>query len=202
VFFREPPFQIGPGINAGRRVSLKVHQVSGARFISGMEKVVEPDFIQRGARSKRRDMPADSILFPIGAHHHRHSVPADDALDSPFNFPVARKPRLLIDVYGIDVRRGRAERQRYPAAVRLLLKQHEQLADALGASAVQNIFQRLQPLFDFGGILPGGHTFNDIWRHTKKLLVQAVLINFCFTAEPAVAQNAAAASGSGGSRAV
>ena len=66
-------------------------------FAFAAEEVVEANFVQGGGRRVRRDVTADAVALAIGANHHRHRVPADEALDAALNFLASRKGRLLVD---------------------------------------------------------------------------------------------------------
>jgi hypothetical protein len=61
---------------------LEIHQVPTARMIRAAEEVIETDLIERGTRGVGRDMAANPLMLAVRLDHHRHRVPADDALDS------------------------------------------------------------------------------------------------------------------------
>ena len=54
-------------------------------------------------------MPSET---PVGAHDHRHRVPADQALDAALDLLAAGQRRLLFGTDRVDVGRDRRERQR------------------------------------------------------------------------------------------
>ena len=58
------------------------------------EEVVEADFVERRRRGVGRDVPADAVRVAVGAHDHRHRVPADEALDAALDLPAAGERRL------------------------------------------------------------------------------------------------------------
>ena len=70
VLIRQPAFEKGARINAGRGVTLKIDDVAVAVLITGAKEVVEADFIERRRRSVGRDVAADAALFAVGAHDH------------------------------------------------------------------------------------------------------------------------------------
>ena len=88
-------FQESTGVNAGRRVALKINGVAFELLGARAEEMIEPNFEQCRRRSIGGNMAADSVLNTVGAHHHGQRVPAHQALDAPFDFLVARKQRLL-----------------------------------------------------------------------------------------------------------
>src|SRR5580698_10768449 len=53
LLFRNAAFEISTRINAGCRVSLKVHNVAVAGFGRRLKKVIKGNFVERGRRSKR-----------------------------------------------------------------------------------------------------------------------------------------------------
>ena len=69
-------------------------QVAAVVLVGGAEEVVEADVVERRRRGEARDVAAQLELALVGVHHHRHGVPADDALDPPLELGVARA-RLL-----------------------------------------------------------------------------------------------------------
>ena len=71
-----------------------------------VKEVIEGHFVQRSGGCERRNVPSDSVAPLVGANDHRQGVPADDALDLPFQHPIARVDRLLVGWDRVDVRRG------------------------------------------------------------------------------------------------
>ena len=71
-------------------MALKVHQVGGSIAVAAMEKMVETDFVQRGAGGVGRDVAAETGMLAIGVDDHRHGVPAGQTLDPPLQFAIAR----------------------------------------------------------------------------------------------------------------
>ena len=67
---------------------------------------MEANFEQCCRRRVGGDVPTDPLQLAIRPHHHRHRVPADDALDPAFDLSVAGKLRLVVDRDRVDVRCG------------------------------------------------------------------------------------------------
>src|SRR5215470_9525492 len=84
---------------------LEVNNVAFVILVTGPEEVIETNFVQGCSRSVSRDVPADATLQAVGPNYHGHSVPAHQTLDAPLNLCAAGKRRLLLNAYGIEVRR-------------------------------------------------------------------------------------------------
>src|SRR5690606_7824374 len=92
VLFAQTPFEEGAGIHAGRGMALEVDLIARVVAVLAAEEVVEGHFVKRGSRGIRADMSAntaDAVGRLVGAHDHGHGVPADNALDPPFDLTVA-----------------------------------------------------------------------------------------------------------------
>ena len=74
----DPAFQESARVNARRTVALDVQQIPRVVFGRRTPEVVETDVVQRCRTGKTGDMPTQRTRLAIGAHHHRHRVPADD----------------------------------------------------------------------------------------------------------------------------
>ncbi len=91
----EPAFDERAGVHAGAGVALEEDDVAGVRLGAAAEEVVEADLVERGGAGEGRDVAADVGVL-VRLQHHRHRVPADDALDAPFEFAVAGERGLLL----------------------------------------------------------------------------------------------------------
>ena len=139
IFFIQPAFHVGARIHAGRGVALKINLVAGKVFRGTTKKMVLCHLVKRRRRRERRDVAAD-IRGGIRLHHHRHRVPAHDALDAALDDAVAGIFRLLRHRDGVDVRGGDAAR-RARRGPQLLRELFEHLRRALGALAFQGQFK-------------------------------------------------------------
>ena len=133
MLFVQPAFEIGARIHAGRGVALKINLVAGKILRAPAEKMILRHFVKRRRRRERRDVPAD-VRGGIRLHHHRHRVPAHDALDAALDVAVAGIFRLLRRRDGVDVRRRQAG-GRSRRGAQLLREFFQQLRRALGALA-------------------------------------------------------------------
>ena len=70
-------FKVRSRIHARSAVSLVIHQITGMPIGRTSEEMVHTYVVERCARRKAGDMPAQTIFIVIGAHHHRHCVPAN-----------------------------------------------------------------------------------------------------------------------------
>ena len=118
LFGRKAPFQESARVNAGCGVALEVNRIAFKLVVARTEEMIESHFKQRRHRAVGRDMPADAVLFAVGAHHHGQRVPADQAFDPPLDLLVARQRHLLAHVNGVHVRRIRGERDLHTAGER------------------------------------------------------------------------------------
>ena len=82
----------GARVNAGGRVALKVNEVSFVVLVWPAKEIVETDVVERGRRGKGGDMTANAGIAHIGAHNHRHRVPAHDPADLPLHEHITRHP--------------------------------------------------------------------------------------------------------------
>ena len=77
----EPAFDERAGVHAGAGVALEEDDVAGVRLGAAAEEVVEADLVERRGAGEGGDVPADVGVL-VRLEHHRHRVPADDALDA------------------------------------------------------------------------------------------------------------------------
>ena len=83
-------FQERAGVHARRGVALEVDEIARLIAVPRVEEMVVADFDQRRERRVGGDVAADAAVVLVGAHHHGHRVPADQALDAPLDGAVAR----------------------------------------------------------------------------------------------------------------
>ena len=103
--------------------------------------MIEAHFVQSCLRSIRRDVAADAAFHPIGAHHHGHSVPADNTFDPPLDLPTAWIVGLLFHGNGIDIRRVGGKRQFYPRRVDSFLQLAEEFLYSFCSAMLDDIIQ-------------------------------------------------------------
>ena len=120
----ESSFEVSPRIDSGRSMALKVDEISGLLLTIGrvlcMKEVVETHFQQSCQRGIRRDVPTDAGVLLILAVHHRHRVPADQALNLPLHRSVAGIGQLIMLRNRIVVRRGQLAGRRHAGLARTL----------------------------------------------------------------------------------
>jgi len=96
----------------GGPIGLKTIGAAMAEEEATVEEVIERDLVERGRRGIGRDVPADAVALLVCPDHHRHRVPADDALDTALDVAVAGIRRLLLRRDGVDVGRADGLRRR------------------------------------------------------------------------------------------
>ena len=148
----DSPFEERAGVDARRGVPLEVDDVGLLRVGAAAEEVVEAHLVQRRGGGVRRDVAADPVAQLVGAHDHRERVPADEALDPPFELLVPGKRGLLADGDRVRVRRVRGERDPRARAARVRVELPEQLCRAGNAAGLQDVIERFEPLTAFDGV--------------------------------------------------
>jgi len=94
-------------------------------------------------------VPPDAAFLAVGSHHHGHGVPADQALDAPFDLAAAGEGKLLFSRDGVDVGRIGREGQFDARLLGVNAQFVQETRDALGPAALQHVVQRLQPFPGF-----------------------------------------------------
>jgi hypothetical protein len=84
-------------------VALDENLVGSGGVVVTFEKVVETDFVERSARSKRGDVPADGNTGSLGSVHHDGRVPAHPSTVGTFYLLVAGEIRLVFWRNGVYV---------------------------------------------------------------------------------------------------
>ena len=152
LLLAEPAFEERTGVDARRGMPLEIDLVARVVVAAATDEMVHRHFHERRRGGEGGDVAADALVFAISPHHHRHRIPADDALDPPLEFAVARERRLLVGRNRVDVGRGRGERDRHTQPVGLLLDGMQQIGGPIGAAAVDDIPQGVEPLGRLRGI--------------------------------------------------
>ena len=94
-------------------------------------------------------MAADAGVFLVLPVHHGHGVPADQALDAPFERAVARIGNLVLHRNGIDVSRVQLNWNIHPSAAGARNQSAKQRASTVPAFLLQELIEGFQPLRDF-----------------------------------------------------
>src|SRR5690606_28670640 len=150
--FADAALEEAAGIDARRAVALDVDQVARMLLAGRAPEVVEADVVEGGAGGEAGDVAAQVARLAVGAHHHGHGVPADQAADAPFHGRITVALGLQVRRDGVGVRGGRMEGQRRAGPARQLGHAFQQLVGALGTVVVQHRLQRLHPLPGLGRI--------------------------------------------------
>ena len=142
-------FEVGARVDPGRRVALEVDHVAVGILVTP-EEMVEADFVQRGGRRKGRNVPADAFFGLVRAHNHGRGVPAHEALDPALEIRTARHEHLVVGRDGVDIRGVRGEGKLDAALAGVNRQLAEQARHLCGATALQHIIKRVEPLSGFG----------------------------------------------------
>ena len=147
----DPSFQERPGVDTGRRVTLKVDDVAVVAVVSA-EEMVEADFVERGGRRERRDMTADALVRLVRFDHHRGGIPADQALDAALDVRTAGHRHLVVGGNRVEVRSVGGERQLDAVLGGVDGQVAQQPRDFGGPAGLQHIIEGLEPFVRFNGI--------------------------------------------------
>ena len=135
------------GVDARRAVTLEVDHVAvEPAFPPAAEEVVEADLVEGGRRGEGRDVAAEAGVLLVGPHHHRHGVPADDALDAALDGAVAAVGGLLALRDGVDVGGVAGEGEDDVLLVPLLEQLLEQETRPVPPLDLDQLLERGQPL--------------------------------------------------------
>ena len=148
-------FQESSRIDARRGVSLDVEQVPTGGMIRAMKEVIEADIVKGGGRGKTGDVSTKGRVHPVGLHHHRHGVPADDGTDAMLEPRVSLARRLLRLMDGVDVRRVGAVREIGPSSAGAPDEAAHEIVGPLDPLPIQHRIQGIQPLSGLDGVLVG-----------------------------------------------
>ena len=94
LLFRQPPFEKGARVNAGRRMRLEEDKVAVVSACVGVKEVIEAGFKNLGGGGVARDMAAEIAIGLVCANDHGERVPPDDGRDPLLHRDIARKRRL------------------------------------------------------------------------------------------------------------
>src|SRR5258708_251400 len=108
--------------------------------------MIEANFQQRGQRRIRGNMAADARIFLVLAMHHRHGIPAHQALDSPLESAVTGVRLFFIRRDGVDVGRVELNGKVHARLLGATRQGFKQLASAAGALLFYDLVKGLNPL--------------------------------------------------------
>ena len=166
LFFGQPSFEKSPRIDSRRGVALEIDLVAVVVLALSVEKVIESHFIEGRRGGKGRDMPADTVLFHVGANDHRHRVPSHQALDAALDLTAAGVGGLVGDGNGVDGRCRGVDRDLHPGLVGVDFEIFQELADPVGPALLEHPVQGLEPFpcLDRSFVLGSG-VFDFLFAH-------------------------------------
>ena len=142
----EAAFEIGARVDTRRCVALEVDEVAGLIAVGSVEEMVEADLEQRRQRRIGGDVAADAGILLVLPMHHRHRVPADQALDAPLQVPIAGIGHFLVLGNGVQIGRHQLARSVDARLARATAKRRQQLGAMLGAFRNHDLVKGLDPL--------------------------------------------------------
>ena len=81
----------------GERVALEIDEIAAVAVVGGAPEMDEAGVVERRRRLEAGDVAAELGGFLVGAHHHRHRVPADVAADGLLELAIAGMRRLVLE---------------------------------------------------------------------------------------------------------
>lgn len=149
-------FQVGAAVHARRGMALEVHQVAAVLFGLAVPEMVLAAADHGGQRGERGDMAAQVAavgrVVLVGAHHHRHGVPAHVRADAGFQLQVAGMGRLQPRRNRVHVGGVRRERDMGAGTARLVDQTLQQVVRALRSFTVEDGGQCFQPFLCLEGV--------------------------------------------------
>ena len=180
LIFTDAPLQPRSGIDSGRRVRLKKHQISTARRVGPAEKMVEPRLEDFRGRRIGRHVPAKFAVGLVRTHHHRERVPTHDRGQALLQRDVTRVHRLLGERHSVLIRGIRHHVGYHAELLRLLLELGEQEQSAVPTTARDGGLQGLKPLAGLFRITIVGHVHADtLGRRRRQIMLIACHIRHC-----------------------
>src|SRR4029079_14297991 len=119
-------------------MALNVHEVAEKLVVRGPEKMIESDVVERCSGGEARDVATQFGSLFIGAHYHRHCIPADQSTDFSLDAGVARHALFQLWNNGIQIRGVGAERDVGAVAARLVDQLFEQIMRTRAALDFEN----------------------------------------------------------------
>src|SRR5712692_1915416 len=146
------PFEKRARVDTGRGMALEINRITLELLRPSPEEMVEADFEERGGRSIRGNMAANTVVESIRANHHGQGVPADQAFDPALNLLVAGEHSLFLHGDGVYVRSIRGERRRGAQPLRAGAEAVEQNRRRFVALFFQDRIERFNPFLYFLGV--------------------------------------------------
>ena len=153
LLLAQAPFKVSARVDTGRDMALDVDAVAAMLIAFGMPEMVEASTEQMRQRGKRADVTAQVTavfgVVAIGLDHHGHGIPAHVSTQSLFDLDIARAALLLLGLDRVDI--ARIGRKRHVDAVlpRLFEQLLKEKVRALGALALNDGRQGVEPFARF-----------------------------------------------------
>src|SRR6185437_15361274 len=149
----QPPLDEGPGVDAGRAVTLAIDELAAVILGWGMPEMIESRVVERGGRLEARYVSTQLRGRLVGPQDHRERVPAHEVTNPSLDIAIARVRRLGLERDGVDVTCVRMERQ--PRSLATCRGHHgvEDLVHPLQALDGRDRIERFEPFREL--VVPG-----------------------------------------------
>ena len=125
---------------------LEENNVAAAAIHAGVKEMIEADLEDLRRRGVTCDVPAQFPTGPIGAHHHRKRVPADNRRNPLFHVDVAGERDLFLHRNGVAIgRKGQGVRDN-PELASSARERAQEESRAVAANGAIDGIQRVEPL--------------------------------------------------------
>ncbi len=161
----QPALDVGPGVDARRRVPLEEDLVAEATVGLAAEEMVEADLVERRRAGVGREVAADALGARVGPRHHGGRVPADVGADPALLVLVAGEPGFGVGRDGVDVGRRDGGGEVDLLGARPLQELHEQIARPGTSPRVDDGVEGVEPLLRLARIRVGNLVADPVEQH-------------------------------------
>ncbi len=137
---------------ARRRVSLEVDEVATVLSRRCVPEVIEADLVERGQRLVRGDVAAELRRVLVGAHDHRHGVPAHHGAQSALDLRVAGDGLVERRRDRVDIRRVQRADRAATGVLRTLDDPADKMPGAGHAVVLDDGIEGIEPLGRLDGV--------------------------------------------------
>ena len=161
----EAAFEIGPGVDAGRRMALDVDVIAGLAIVLAVPEVVEAHVVERRGAGEGRQVAADAVRPRVRMGHHRDGVPTDEGAQPFLDLVVAGEPGLVLGGDCVDVRGGDGGGEVDLHLTGLGHEPPDQETCAVLAPFLDDCRERLQPIVGLIGVDIGNLLMQPVKEH-------------------------------------
>ncbi len=161
----EAAFEIGPGVDAGRRMALDVDVVAGFAVVLAVPEVVEAHVVERSGTGEGGQVAANAVGPRVRMGHHGHGVPADEGPQALLDLLVAGEPGLVFRGDRVDVWRRDGGGEVDLHLTGLGHEPPDQETCAVLAPFLDDCRERLQPIVGLIGVDIGNLLMQPVKEH-------------------------------------